>query len=107
MQVMDILHLLLQRFQRRFQPPLPAVLQPGQPKRLRLAAASALHLLHGRVWITVEGQAADWFVATGESLNLPAGRLIVIECDSTDAASLRWPAAAAFSGACVPAPASS
>lgn len=91
----------------RPQPPLPAVLPPGQPASLRLSAAGLLHLLQGRLWITIEGQAADWFLAAGESLSLPAGRLIVIECDSAEPARLHWAAAAAFSAACAPVLASS
>lgn len=35
----------------------------------------------GRVWLTIEGQEKDFWLTAGESLNIPAKRLIVIEAD--------------------------
>ncbi len=38
-----------------------------------------LHVVHGKVWLTVEGELDDYWLGTDESLLLPAGRHIVLE----------------------------
>ncbi len=40
-----------------------------------------LHVVHGNVWLTVEGELDDYWLAAGDSLALPAGRNIVLEAD--------------------------
>lgn len=46
--------------------------------------AETLHVSSGLVWITVEGSPDDHWLKAGESLNVTAGRLIVIEADKLD-----------------------
>lgn len=41
----------------------------------------AIQIACGRVWLTIEGDDCDYWLSAGESLNLPAGRLVVIEAD--------------------------
>lgn len=48
---------------------------------LRPRSAQVLHILQGRVWLTLgEGaEAGDLFLGAGDSLHLPAGRCAVME----------------------------
>ncbi|MEB0137468.1 MULTISPECIES: DUF2917 domain-containing protein [unclassified Undibacterium] len=43
--------------------------------------AKQIQIACGRVWLTIAGYDEDYWLAAGESMNLPAGRLIVIEAD--------------------------
>jgi hypothetical protein len=45
----------------------------GEARKLRVAS--------GRVWLTVEGEAGDYWLGAGDSFTVPAGRLVVIEAD--------------------------
>jgi hypothetical protein len=49
---------------------------------LRLPTPKRIAILSGTVWLTVEGDARDYFPAAGSSMNLPAERLIVIQGSS-------------------------
>lgn len=40
-----------------------------------------LRVICGQVWITMEGSVEDYWLSTGESLELTPGRLVVIEAD--------------------------
>ena len=40
-----------------------------------------IHIACGRVWLTIAGYDEDYWLAAGESMNLPARRLVVIEAD--------------------------
>jgi hypothetical protein len=44
-----------------------------------VAAASMLRIGYGRVWVTQEGQAGDFWIDGGDTLMLQPGSLIVIE----------------------------
>jgi hypothetical protein len=46
--------------------------------------AETLQVGSGHVWITVEGAPDDHWLKAGESLTVPAGRLIVIEAHKLD-----------------------
>ncbi|HJV74623.1 MAG TPA: DUF2917 domain-containing protein [Noviherbaspirillum sp.] len=43
--------------------------------------AQTLHILHGRVWLTVEGVSHDYWLSAGARFPTIPGRLIVIEAD--------------------------
>lgn len=43
--------------------------------------AQTLRILRGRVWITVEGIAHDYFLHAGDTFTAIPGRLIVVEAD--------------------------
>jgi len=43
-----------------------------------------LRVICGQVWITIEGSVEDYWLSTGESLELTPGRLVVIEADRLD-----------------------
>lgn len=45
------------------------------------ARAQTLRILRGRVWITVEGIAHDYFLHAGDSFTAIPGRLVVLEAD--------------------------
>lgn len=49
----------------------------------QLEQAQVLQVDTGRVWLTVEGQADDYWLQAGETCTLPAKRLLVIEADKT------------------------
>ena len=46
-----------------------------------LAQASRIQVACGRVWLTIAGQEHDFWLHAGETMLIPAGRLIVIEAD--------------------------
>ncbi|HTN65251.1 MAG TPA: DUF2917 domain-containing protein [Burkholderiaceae bacterium] len=43
-----------------------------------------LRVICGQVWITIEGSVEDYWLSSGESLELTPGRLVVIEADRLD-----------------------
>ena len=49
----------------------------------QLEQAQVLQIDTGRVWLTVEGQADDYWLQAGETCTLPAKRLVVIEADKS------------------------
>jgi hypothetical protein len=60
--------------------PTPSLLRNGQCLAWRPAVPGLqLKALHGRVWVTVEGDADDHVLMPGQSLALPAGLLAVAE----------------------------
>jgi hypothetical protein len=59
--------------------PLAVDLPPGGTVALRLPRGARVRVLAGRVWITQEGDAHDWFLRCGESLRLPRTGRVVIE----------------------------
>ncbi|MCU6435672.1 DUF2917 domain-containing protein [Undibacterium sp. Jales W-56] len=46
-----------------------------------LAQARRIEIACGRVWLTIAGEEHDFWLSAGDSVNLPANRLIVIESD--------------------------
>ncbi|MGC4078080.1 MAG: DUF2917 domain-containing protein [Rubrivivax sp.] len=72
------------------------LLAPGQALTLPPGPAGRrLRVLQGRVWLTISGNAEDFFVVAGEELALgacgPGG--VVVQAEGREAASLRWTAA--------------
>lgn len=71
-------------------------LAAGQALSLRPRTAGALYIRQGRVWATLGGQspgphpeeAGDHFLLSGEALQVPAGRHLVLE--SLDRGALRF-----------------
>jgi hypothetical protein len=45
--------------------------------------AGEIAVVAGRVWLTVEGEQADYWLCAGESVAVDAGRLVVLEADRT------------------------
>lgn len=45
--------------------------------------AKTLQVEHGQVWLTVEGELDDYWLGSGDTLVLPAGRNIVLEADGS------------------------
>jgi hypothetical protein len=45
------------------------------------ASAQTLRVVHGRVWITVAGRLEDYWLQAGATLEVPAGRLVVVAAD--------------------------
>jgi hypothetical protein len=43
--------------------------------------AGAIQVVAGRVWLTVEGEQDDYWLSAGESIEVDAGRLVVLEAD--------------------------
>lgn len=53
----------------------------GQAVSGTAAQARSLRIASGRVWITIEGEQDDYWLGAGDSLTIPAKRLVVIEAD--------------------------
>jgi Protein of unknown function (DUF2917) len=68
--------------------------QADLPKRLLIGSPSKVSAMRERLWVTVEGQADDYWLAEGESLELPphavawigaehdGGRLSITSCNA-------------------------
>lgn len=56
-------------------------LQAGQMLSGVAVAANSLQVVHGHVWLTVEGELIDYWLAAGDTLLLPAGRRVVLEAE--------------------------
>lgn len=54
--------------------------------------AQTLRILRGRVWITVEGIAHDYFLHAGDTFTAIPGRLVVLEADRDAGVELLRPA---------------
>lgn len=59
-------------------------LMPGQAVSGVAAHPETLCVLRGRVWLTVEGVAHDYWLCAGDMFTAPPGRLVVIEGDLAD-----------------------
>ncbi|MFZ6816386.1 DUF2917 domain-containing protein [Undibacterium sp. Rencai35W] len=46
-----------------------------------LEQARRIEIACGRVWLTIAGEEHDFWLSAGDTVNLPANRLIVIESD--------------------------
>ncbi|NMM26017.1 MAG: DUF2917 domain-containing protein [Glaciimonas sp.] len=55
------------------------ILQPGQLISVSADAALTMQIDCGRVWVTIEGVNADYWLFDGDTLALIAGRHVVIE----------------------------
>lgn len=54
-------------------------LQAGQTHALQARRPLCLTVTSGRVWITIEGGSTDYWLAGGQSLDIPGQGLVVIE----------------------------
>jgi hypothetical protein len=57
------------------------VLEAGQAASGVAGKAQVLRILHGRVWLTVEGVSHDYWLSAGDSFLATPGQLIVVEAD--------------------------
>lgn len=48
--------------------------------------ARTLQIVNGSAWITIEGEPDDYWLSSGDTLELRPGRLVVVEADGTDVA---------------------
>lgn len=70
-------------------PPSPPTRQlaPGAVLSLRISRpGQQLCVSQGRVWVTLHGAPDDHFIAAGQSLALPRGARVLMECDSAEPA---------------------
>lgn len=58
-------------------------IEAGKAVSCKVRRAQTIQIITGRVWLTVEGQLADYWLKPGEQFTLPAGRLIVIQADNS------------------------
>jgi hypothetical protein len=54
---------------------------PGQAVAGIARRPQTLHVNRGRVWLTVEGIAHDYFLHAGDTFAVAPGRLVVVEAD--------------------------
>lgn len=59
-------------------------LQAGDVMSLQVTHPVCLQVGSGRVWITIEGGRTDYWLAGGQSLDIPGQGLVVIESVNTD-----------------------
>jgi hypothetical protein len=52
-----------------------------------------LQIVNGSAWITIEGEPDDYWLSSGDTLELRPGRLVVVEADHGDVALDLGPAA--------------
>lgn len=57
-------------------------LAPCRLVSIRLEEKQAIRVVSGRVWITIEADANDYWLSAGEAMVLPRDRHIVIEAGS-------------------------
>jgi hypothetical protein len=60
-------------------------LSQGQCQTWQAQAHMQLHVISGRLWVTMAHDASDYFVASGQSLGLKAGQ-VTLQADSPQAA---------------------
>ncbi len=65
--------------------PLLHYLSQGQCQTLHARPHMQLHVISGRLWVTMAHDATDYFVASGQSLRLKAGQ-VTLQADSPQAA---------------------
>ncbi|MFJ3045291.1 DUF2917 domain-containing protein [Herbaspirillum chlorophenolicum] len=61
--------------------PFQLFLQRRQVRATRVGQVCTLEVRHGRVWVTQEGRADDFWLESGDSMVLLPGALVVIEAD--------------------------
>ncbi|BAL25655.1 DUF2917 domain-containing protein [Azoarcus sp. KH32C] len=54
-------------------------LDEWSPLAFRDARGLRVQCTHGRIWVTVEGQAGDFFLVAGESMRIDSKGLVLIE----------------------------
>lgn len=59
-------------------------IQPGHAVSGVADQAQTLRVSRGNVWVTVEGDTADYFLSAGDTFTVEPGRLLAIEVDSRD-----------------------
>ena len=60
-------------------------MQREQLRSFRLALPMCLLVRQGRIWLTVSGDEYDYWLADGETLNLPADAHIVLSVEAAQA----------------------
>jgi hypothetical protein len=72
-------------------PARPALsLAPGAVHRREIAAGATLAVLAGRLWVTLDGDADDHFIAAGQRWTAPRAGRCVIQGDAAGASVWRW-----------------
>ncbi|MEO8296540.1 MAG: DUF2917 domain-containing protein [Burkholderiales bacterium] len=71
-------------------PATPLTLQPGAMLRLRRVTGLHVEVQAGRIWLTHSGGLDDHILGAGQGIALDAARDVLIECDGTASARLRW-----------------
>lgn len=61
-------------------------LEPGQVLSGTARAEGSLHICSGRAWVTIAGSSSDFWLAAGDRLSVPPGRLVVVEADEVGCA---------------------
>lgn len=61
-------------------------LEPGQVLSGTARAERSLHICSGRAWVTIAGSSRDFWLAAGDRLSVPPGRLVVVEADEAGCA---------------------
>ena len=56
----------------------------GAPLSACSETAQKIKITSGRVWLTIAGEDEDFWLSAGETVDVPANRLVVIEADQTD-----------------------
>lgn len=59
-------------------------LQPGKLHSMVLGTPQTIQVTHGRLWITQNSDATDYFLAAGESMTLSSGQHILLQADATN-----------------------
>lgn len=50
---------------------------------IQIARPQTLRVCRGLLWVTVEGEAGDWWLSAGETMELPAGVTIWVSTDAS------------------------
>jgi uncharacterized protein YjiS (DUF1127 family) len=66
------------------------IVPPGRTLRLSRACGARLEVFRGRIWVTQSGQDKDSFLAAGDTCDVMANGVIVIEADGNVPAQLSW-----------------
>jgi len=78
----------------------------GQCETLQAQSNMQLHVISGRLWVTMANDESDYFVASGQSLGLKAGQ-VTLQADSPQATTFAVEAhekceARRYAGFCAP-----
>ena len=81
-------------------------LSPGKCQTLQAKLHTQLHVVSGRLWVTMAGDNTDYFIETGQALVLKAG-LVTLQTDSPQPATFAVAAhekceARRYAGFCAP-----
>lgn len=57
---------------------------PGAPLSSISEVEQRVLVTSGRVWLTIAGEDEDFWLSAGDSISVPANRMVVVEADQTD-----------------------